>query len=114
MAKWAGKIGFLITEEKKGSIWEEHVIEKPYTGDVISATYRNAPASEKLNDDLSVTQDLSIVADNFAINNAYRIRYATMLGGKWKVTTIKPQFPRLVLSIGGLYNGPEPDEDEET
>ena len=106
MAKFFGKIGFLTTVEKPNSIWEEKVVEKPYYGDVL----RNAArydSSDKLNDDFNINNQISIIADNFVFKNFNAMRYVTYLGVKWKITSATIEAPRVVLQIGGVYNGPQ-------
>lgn len=112
MAKYYGPIGFKETYEKEQGIWDEHVIERYYRGEVLNARFRNDTSSEQLNDELGMSHEVSIVADSFAMDHHNMISYVTMYGVKWKVTAIAINFPRLNLTIGGLYNGPEPDEDE--
>lgn len=114
MAKWAGYIGFGETVEKEGSIWDETVVEHPYTGDMIKSSFRDSATSEKVNDELSINNNLSIIADNFAIQNFQRMKYATILGARWKVTSATVDFPRVTVFLGGVYNGPGPDEDAQT
>lgn len=112
MAKYYGYIGYGKTYEEGGSTWEENIIEKPARGDILKSRIRNDTTSEQLLDDFHVNEELSIVADAFAIKNFHRIKYVTLYGAKWKVTSATVNFPRLSLTIGGLYHGPEPDEDE--
>jgi len=107
MAKYYGNIGFLITEEASPGVWEEHYVVQPYSGDVLRSSSQYSPSSEKLNDDISIKNRISIVADPFAIGNFYNIRYIEWLGNKWKVSDVEVEYPRLILSIGGVYNGQE-------
>lgn len=104
MAKYFGKIGFEITEEVKPGIFDERKIERSYYGDVLEFSRRLQDGDNKVNDDIRLTHDISIVADPFAYDNFMSIRYLTYLGKKWKVSDVKVQYPRLILSLGGLYN----------
>lgn len=106
MAKYFGKIGFSQTvENPSGSgIWTNSVIERDYYGDVNRDTRRWASAS-KANDDFELSNEVSIVSDSFAINNTHLIKYVTLNGAKWKISNVEVQYPRLILSLGGLYNG---------
>lgn len=104
MAKYYGKIGYMITEETAPSVWTEEVTERYYYGDVIRNNSRY-DSSSNLNDNLNVNVQISIVADPFAYQNFYSIRYIEWMNALWKVTSVEPQFPRLLLSIGGVYNG---------
>lgn len=103
MAKFCGVIGYAVTEETEPGIWEEQIVEVEYFGDVIRNTRRiNAPG--KVNDDISISNQISIIADPFANNNFHAMKYVVFMGAKWKVSEVTVEYPRLILSIGGLYN----------
>ena len=106
MAKFYGKIGFITTEETqpRSGIWEEVVVEKNYYGDLIRNTKR-WDSSEYRNDDININNDISIVADPYANENFFNMRYVEFMGSLWKITGVEVQYPRLILSIGGVYNG---------
>lgn len=104
MAKYYGKIGFRTTEETKPGIFKEQITEREYFGDVVRVA-RRLQTADKVNDDITLTHDVSIIADPFAYNNFQSIIYLTYLGQKWKVTNVEVLYPRLSLSLGGLYNG---------
>lgn len=105
MAKWAGVIGFVNeTKETAPSVYEETFIERKYYGDVVKNN-RRLVAADKVNDDISVQNQLSIVADPYAMNHFYSMKYATFCGAKWKVTDVQVEHPRLTLTLGGLWNG---------
>lgn len=110
MAKWAGKIGFVtVTEEinsttNKGTgVWKETTVERTYYGDV-TRNSRRLQSTNNLNDNISISNELSIVADPFANENFHAIRYATYMGTKWKISNVEVQYPRLILSFGEVYN----------
>lgn len=107
MAKYHGNIGFMVTEETVPGVSDEHFVAHPYSGDVLRFSSQYTPSSEKLNDDIAIKNRISIIADPFAIGNFYNIRYVEWLGTKWKVTDVEVDYPRLILSIGGVYNGPQ-------
>lgn len=103
--KFYGKIGYDVEPvETSPGVWEESIVEKNYYGDWMRHT-RSIQDHQKVNDDLEISNTLSIVADPFAVQNFYQMRYVEYQGVKWKVTSVELQFPRLVLSIGGLYHG---------
>jgi len=104
MAKFYGAIGYAETTETAPGVWEESITEHNYSGDVIKNT-RRYQAGENLNDDLIINNIISIVADPFAYTNFHTIRYVKWMGASWKVTSIEVQRPRLILTIGGVYNG---------
>ena len=103
MAKFCGVIGYVITNEIEPGIYVEEVIENEYYGDVIRNTRRLREAA-KVNDDINISNQISIVADPFANNNFHAMRYIMFMGAKWKIIEVEVQYPRLILSIGGLYN----------
>lgn len=104
MAKWFGNIGFGVTEEKAPGVWEETIITRQYYGDVIRNNRRLQSSSESINDDITINNEISIVADPFAGENIYAMRYVEFMGAKWKITNVDVQYPRLNLTIGGVYN----------
>lgn len=105
MAKFYGAIGFVDSQaEISPGIWGNLVIERMYRGDVLKNT-RRFDKSERINDDLNISNTLSIVADDYIFENIFAIRYVNWMGANWKVTEVDVQRPRLVLTIGGVYNG---------
>jgi hypothetical protein len=104
MAKFYGVIGYSETSEIADGVWEDVITELTYSGDVIRNSKR-FQAGESLNDDLTVNNEISIVADPFANQNFHKMKYVTWLGAKWKITKVDVQRPRLLLTIGGVYNG---------
>ena len=106
MAKWFGKIGYADSHEIRPGIWQPPIIEREYYGDAVR-NVRRLENAQKVNDDISVAVDISIVADPFAYNNFHTMKYVEYMGSKWKVSSVDVQYPRLVLSLGGLYNGEE-------
>ena len=104
MAKWFGKIGFAETKETAPGVWEEQITEREYFGDLTRNT-RRLQSSENLNDNITVANEISIVADPFANQNFHAMRYVEFMGTKWKVSTVEVQYPRLLLSLGDIHNG---------
>ena len=104
MAKWFGKIGFNVgTQETGPSGYTEDIQERQYYGDVIRNS-RRLQTTDKVNDDLEISNELSIVADPYAMENFHMMRYAEFMGAKWKIESVEVQYPRLVLTLGGVYN----------
>lgn len=105
MAKWYGVIGYAETVETSPGVWKEKITERNYSGDVIRNTSRWSTSSDSTNDDLTVNNQISILADPFAYQNFHSIKYLEFMGAKWKVTNVDAgQYPRLLLTIGGVYN----------
>ena len=104
MAKFFGSIGYAVTSETKPGVYEKQIIEREYFGDV-NRNIRKLENSEHLNDDINVSNEISIVSDPFANENFYSMRYAEFMGTKWKITSVEVKYPRLILTLGGVYNG---------
>lgn len=104
MAKWFGTIGFADTVEIRPGVWEEQITEAKYYGDVIKNS-RILQTGDQVNDNINIANQFSIVADPFAKNHFHKMRYIEYMGAKWKISTVEDQRPRLILTIGGLWNG---------
>ena len=104
MAKFFGVIGFAEMVETAPGVHTEQITERSYYGDVIRNS-RRLQATDQLNDDITVSIELSIVADPYVRNHFHTLRYAEYNNAKWKITNVTEQYPRLVLSLGGVYNG---------
>lgn len=104
MAKFCGNIGYVKTVEVEPGVWKEQTIERLYYGDLTRNTSR-FQQSAGVNDDVNVSNIVSIIADSYANENSQYMRYAEFMGAKWKITNIEVQYPRLLLTIGGVYNG---------
>jgi hypothetical protein len=108
MAKFYGVIGYGETvETPPGSgVWVDEITEIPYYGDVIRNT-RQLREGESLNNDLSVNNSISIVADAYANEHFFAMRYIQWAGTDWIISDVEVQRPRLILRLGGVYNGPK-------
>lgn len=104
MAKYYGKIGYVEEVESKPGIWKNRITERPYCGD-LNRNFSRSQNSDKLNDDITIANEISIIADQFAYDTFYAIKYAELMGVKWKVTSVEVKHPRLILQLGGKYNG---------
>ena len=104
MNRWYGKVGYIETVEIEPGIWEEKETIRSYYGELVrnSSKFR---VSGDVNDDKDVSVELSIVADPYSSLHFHAIRYVEFGGTKWKVNTVEPKRPRLILSLGGEYNG---------
>lgn len=107
MAKWYGAIGYAVPTETMSGVWEDVITERKYYGDILRNS-RRTQSADKLNDDISLNHQISVVADPFALSSIQHMRYVTIMGARWTITDIEIQQPRLILTIGGVYNGPEP------
>lgn len=104
--KYCGNIGFMHTVDEGDGIWREKIVQQKLYGDVLdNYTSRWQNTSTQQNDNLSVSARISIVANAFAFHNFSEIRYAEWMGAKWTVSSVDVQPPRLILTLGGVYNG---------
>lgn len=103
--KYHGKIGFITYKESTPGVDIEVPIERDYTGDVIRNTKR-WESGQRVNADLNINNQISIVADPFFRENLFAVRYLFWMRTFWEVTSVDVQYPRMILSIGGVYNGP--------
>lgn len=106
MAKWYGVIGFAETIETSPGIWEESITERNYYGQVHQTT-RRSQASGQVLDNIEITNRISILADPFAEQNSHLIKYLSFKGARWEVSSVEFKYPRLVMTAGGVYNGPK-------
>lgn len=104
MAKFYGAIGFAVTAETEPGIWEEKIVERSYYGDLVRNIRRLQTQSNSVNDNIDITNEISIVADPYVEQNMYAMRYIVFRGNKWKISQVDVNYPRLTLTIGGLYN----------
>lgn len=105
MTKWFGKVGYSETVETTPGVWRPQDTIREYYGDIKRNTTRWAGNPDSTNDDLTVNTQISIVADPFAIDKFYSMKWIEFMGAKWKITNVDPQPPRLILTLGGVYNG---------
>ncbi len=106
MAKWCGKVGYVSTYEDPNDpgVWIPDVTERKYCGEFVRNSKRTQSA-QGTNDNIVLSNEVSIIADPFALDNYQNIKYAEYGGVKWKVTNVEIQRPRLRLTFGEVYNG---------
>lgn len=106
MAKFFGPVGFAENVKTAPGVHEDQVVEYPYYGDLVRNSRKLEESGEKLNFDLSVGNSISIVADAYAREHFFAIRYVKWAGCYWVVSNVDVEAPRLILRLGGVYNGP--------
>ena len=104
MAKFFGVVGYAQSVEVRPGVWKDVITERKYYGDEVRPT-RRLDEVEKVNFDISTDTSLSIMADAYANEHFFAIRYVEWAGVRWVVTTVTPMRPRLLLRLGGVYNG---------
>ena len=110
--KFCGFVGYCESVEGTGEWgkgkWEDVVTEKLRYGEITRNNRRLSQNSDTVNDELTLSHTISIVADAYTMAHYYAIKYVLWKGQRWKVTEVQVERPRLILTIGGLYNGPTP------
>lgn len=105
MSKFFGTVGFVETVETSPGVWTEQITEHRYSGDVLRMS-KSWQSGEHLNDNLQVNVQISFVADPYANEHFHSLRYIEYMNARWKISTAEPQYPRIVVTLGGVYNGP--------
>lgn len=104
MAKYAGYVGCSIQKEDPPGVWKDTIEERWMRGDVIGASGRFTPG-ESINDDVVLGHRISLIGNPYLYENFTSLRYITHMGVKWKIVGVEIQRPRLIVSLGGTYNG---------
>lgn len=104
MAKYYGKIGFAESVESTPGVHVEKIVERNYYGELVRNS-RRLQSANQLNDNINISNEISIVADPYADKNFHMMRYIEFMGTKWKISNVEVQPPRLILTVGGVWNG---------
>ncbi len=104
MAKFHGNIGFTEQYQSKPGVFTERIIEREYYGNTLESRFNANTTSDKVNDDLVINNKISVVANDYAFRNFHFMKYIVYMGVKWEIKSVEVQYPRLILSIGGVYN----------
>jgi MFS superfamily sulfate permease-like transporter len=109
MARFYGNVGYgeSVESPPESGVWVMQITELPYYGDVNRNT-RRLESGDGLNKDITVSNTISILADDHAVEHFHDIKYVMWEGVRWTVTNVEVQRPRLILSLGSVYNGPTP------
>ena len=104
MSKFYGEIGYAVTKETAPGVYTETVEKRNYYGDLLRNS-RSMQSSSQVNENINISNEISIVADPFAMENFHSMLYVNYMGANWKVSNVEVRYPRLILTIGGVYNG---------
>lgn len=104
MAKWYGVVGYSGLVEEEPGLWVDGIVERSYYGDVLSNRWKRQNSGE-VNDNINLANQISILADPYATEHCSVMAYVEFMGTKWKITEVEIQYPRLILTIGGVWNG---------
>lgn len=103
MAKFFGNIGYSESVETSPSVWKEVITESSYYGDFYTNRWCKENGQGTI-DDTKVNNKISIIADDKALTSFHLMRWVEWMGIKWKISNIDVQPPRIILTIGGVYN----------
>lgn len=103
MAKYCGYVGYATESETATDVWTETITERKVYGDVLR-NYRKMQHGSDPNPSIDVSNEFSIIADAYARDHFFSMRYITWMGAKWKITSAEPRYPRIIIQVGGLWN----------
>lgn len=104
MARFTGLVGYVTQEEKVPGVWSQVETQRMMKGDVISQS-SHSQNGDKLNSDITLNQRVSLLGDLYAFNNYYNLKWIKIHGRKWTVSSVEIQRPRIIVAVGGLWNG---------
>jgi len=100
--------GDQIEKPANSGIFVDEIEERVATGEQIRDT-RQIANPDKVNFDMTLSTTISVMADVFADVDFLAFRYCERAGVKWVIVNVEPARPRLLLTLGGVYNGPTPE-----
>lgn len=103
MPKCSGVIGYALAGETQPGVWSEEIVEKKYYGDIVRDNRRIVDQGE-VNGSVNISNNISIVSNSFMLENMAFMRYITFMNSKWKISSVEIKPPRIVITLGGLYN----------
>jgi hypothetical protein len=107
MARFYGEVGYGLTVEKRPGVHEVVITERKLYGEVVRNARTLAPG-ENLNENITLSNTLSLMADAFANEHFFAIQYVKWMGVLWSVSEVEVKAPRLIVRLGGVYNGESP------
>lgn len=105
MAKFHGQIGYVETKETAPGVYSEVATEYNYYGDVLRNIQNWSTNTMSINDNLNINNQFSIVGDWYSYENFKFMKYLIWMNTKWKITNVEVQRPRLIITVGGVYDG---------
>ena len=104
MAKYFGLVGYTVSVETAPGVWEPSIVEKPVYGDIVRDNVNNLRGENQVNDNVKINNQISIVMDPFVMKNFSSMIYITYADIKWRIVTVEVKYPRLLISMGEVYN----------
>ena len=105
MAKTRAQVGYCIPTQSEPGVWDDKVVSVEYAADITRLNTRWSTNTDSTNDNITCNSQISFIADAYAYQYFCYIKYVGYLGVKWKVTNVEVQHPRIILTLGGVYNG---------
>lgn len=103
MPKCSGVIGYALAGETQPGVWTEGITEKKYIGEIIKDNRRIVDQGE-INGSINISNNISIISNRFMLDNMEYMRYLTFNKSKWKISSVEIKPPRIIITLGGLYN----------
>ena len=104
MAKFYGEIGYAEMVENAPGVWVEQIVPRNYYGEEVYNA-RRLQSANQVNDDITISNKISIISDSYDDLNYHKMRYAEFMGAKWKIVSVEVKRPRLILTLGNIYAG---------
>lgn len=112
MARFYGKFGYRETVEVRNGIWLPRILELAYFGNVIRRSSRLQSNPDSENQNAVCSNEISIIADAYAYEHFSELVYVEWMNQKWSVTRVEVKHPRLIVTIGDVYNDPSEEGKE--
>jgi hypothetical protein len=106
--RFFGIVGYGKTGEAAEGVWVDNITERSYYGDVVKDTRRIATTGTDVNSDVTTGNSIEIIADPYALEHFHAIKYVEWSGALWSVTETEAKRPRIILRLGGVYDGSRP------
>lgn len=104
MSKCSGIIGYALAVETQPGVWSESITEKNYYGDVVKDN-RRIVDNAQINSNINISNNISIVSNKFMLENLAFMKYLTFMKSKWNISSVDIKPPRIIITLGGIYNG---------
>lgn len=104
MAKFSGLVGYITQSEISPGVWSSVENSIMMKGDVIRQS-SNTQNDDKVNSDITLSHRVSLIGDAYSFGNYYNIKWVDIRGAKWEVESVEIQRPRLIVTLGGIWNG---------
>ena len=103
MPKCSGVIGYALAGETQPGVWTEGITEKRYIGDIIKDNRRIVDQGE-INGSINISNNISVISNRFMLDNMAFMKYITYMNSKWKISSVDIKPPRIIITLGGVYN----------